>query len=279
MKKKKYYVLKLVCIFILLSSNLIKIYSEEKVLQVFPVMDGILLASTALFGLSSEILLTNQDISVPWDLQKASINSLDKFFVFPFSEETDNLGKIFLAGSLISPAILAFNTEMTDWPGMGIVYFEAFLFTNGCKNVLKYFTKRYRPYMYYEEIQSEQLEDSNFANSFPSGHTSFVFTSASFTSYMFAHYNPDSKWIIPVTSLSFGLAAAVAFTRVLSGNHFLSDVLTGALIGTVSGIFFPFIHMNYNQKNNSGISKIFFTEDMSIIPGIGLNSISVSIYK
>jgi undecaprenyl-diphosphatase len=44
-----------------------------------------------------------------------------------------------------------------------------------------------------------------------------------------------------VTITSYALALATAALRVGSGNHFLSDVVAGALIGTVSGIVIPLI--------------------------------------
>ena len=38
--------------------------------------------------------------------------------------------------------------------------------------------------------------------------------------------------------------------RILSGNHFITDVLSGAVLGTLCGIGIPFIHRKM-AKNSS----------------------------
>ena len=63
--------------------------------------------------------------------------------------------------------------------------------------------------------------------SFPSGHTTQAFAVASVIA---AHY--DEPW---VKVSAYGVASLVGFARMYHGQHFLSDVLGGAVIGTVVG--------------------------------------------
>ena len=63
-------------------------------------------------------------------------------------------------------------------------------------------------------------------DSFPSGHTCTAFSAAVVLSDTY-----DNAW---VTGISYGLASAVAVTRVMEKTHWLSDCLVGAAIGIVS---------------------------------------------
>ncbi len=63
--------------------------------------------------------------------------------------------------------------------------------------------------------------------SFPSGHTTQAFAIASVIA---SHY--QSRW---VKAGAYGLAGAVGWARMENNAHFASDVLTGALIGTIVG--------------------------------------------
>jgi len=63
-------------------------------------------------------------------------------------------------------------------------------------------------------------------DSFPSGHTTATFALAIVLSRRF-------PWL---AALFLGIAAFVAFSRVLRGSHFPSDVFGGWVVGTVSGM-------------------------------------------
>jgi membrane-associated phospholipid phosphatase len=73
-----------------------------------------------------------------------------------------------------------------------------------------------------------QFHPFSGAASMPSGHSTTAFTLASALS---THFYDTPAAAIP----SYGIATVVAFTRVRGSAHFVSDVVIGALIGTVSG--------------------------------------------
>ena len=123
--------------------------------------------------------------------------------------------------------------------------------------------------MYQQNVPVELAADRDRYLSFSSGHTTMAFTGASFASYVFWILNPDSKWKVPVSILSFGLASTTAALRVLSGNHFISDVLVGACLGSLSGFLVPFLHLDGPRRNDvySGRSKVNlrFTGDSVVL--------------
>ncbi len=85
--------------------------------------------------------------------------------------------------------------------------------------------------------------DAIFADgrrSFPSGHASTSFALATYAAlvtgghYVWGHdaTNTTRAWGIPIEVAVFGIASFVAWSRVSDGRHNVSDVLTGAALGT-----------------------------------------------
>ena len=104
----------------------------------------------------------------------------------------------------------------------GLSFATAFLLTEG----LKFTVQRPRPYLTYpDELHPVR---TTFGYSFPSGHTSLTFATA--TSLCLCY----PKWYVVVPSVIW--AAGVGFSRLYLGVHYPSDVLAGALIGTASAV-------------------------------------------
>ena len=88
----------------------------------------------------------------------------------------------------------------------------------------KYTVNRTRPYVTYPDLQPYQHDADP---SFPSGHTSFSFYTATNLSLRYR------KWYVVVPSYVW--AAAVGYSRLDLGLHYPSDVLAGAILGTATG--------------------------------------------
>ncbi|MFV5689602.1 phosphatase PAP2 family protein [Flavobacterium sp. ZT3R25] len=100
---------------------------------------------------------------------------------------------------------------------------ETFLVSAFITTALKHTVKRARPFDTYSDIEKET---SAPGYSFPSGHTSLAFATA--TSLSMAY----PKWY--VIAPSFVWAGAVGYSRMHLGVHYPSDVLAGAIIGSGS---------------------------------------------
>lgn len=89
---------------------------------------------------------------------------------------------------------------------------------------LKYWVGRPRPYQGYpDDLVCVKPE---WSPSFPSGHTSMAFSTATSLSLQYPH------WYVAVPALTW--ASMVGFSRMYLGVHYPSDVFTGALIGAAS---------------------------------------------
>ena len=176
-------------------------------------------------------------------LRKSDVNAFDRSLMFDFNKPLDLTSTIATCGLAVLP-VLSLGGNIKDfnaWVTYGIMYAESALLVYGSSEILKNTVMRYRPYFYSGEIPSGQ--ESDYYKSFPSRHTAFAFMSAGFLTTTFFNEYPDSGWKIPLCAISYTLAAGIGAARVFSGNHFLSDVLTGAAIGSVYGYLIPWLHL------------------------------------
>ena len=191
--------------------------------------------------------VNNEPENIPVNPDKNKVNGIDRSLMFSYKKPldliTDNGAYALALLPIISviPNIKEENTLLT----YGVMYGQALLLTFGTTFTLKNAVIRYRPYMYADGIPAGKEKD--YYNSFPSGATAFSFLGASFLSATFFHEFPESKLKLPVIVGSYTLASAIASLRIVSGAHFVTDVLTSALISSLYGWLIPAFHL----KNNS----------------------------
>ena len=177
----------------------------------------------------------------PSELKQSRISLMDQFFMRPYSKPLDYIGTGVEFSVLLSPLVLV-QVPKNEWVILGTMYVETMLFTFGITEWTKLLVDRARPYMYFDEYPEKKVDNGDWNCSFPSGHTARSFAAAAFTSYAFCQYYPDSKWRYAVIGISFGAATTTAMLRMASGNHFFTDVLVGAMIGTTCGFLVPYMH-------------------------------------
>jgi membrane-associated phospholipid phosphatase len=99
-------------------------------------------------------------------------------------------------------------------------YVASSIITQGLKPIIK----RDRPFVAYPQFFSDRYDGGGY--SFPSGHTSAAFCTATSLSLYFP------KWY--VIAPSYLWAASVGWARMYEGVHYPSDVFAGAIVGAGS---------------------------------------------
>jgi len=111
--------------------------------------------------------------------------------------------------------------------------------------LLKRIVNRPRPYESYNDIYPDEFESGK---SFPSGHTTTAFSTA--TSLTLT----TKKWYIAVPA--FAWATSVGYSRMYLGEHYPSDVLMGAAVGTASAFASQWIMKKIILKKKETVKQI-----------------------
>jgi len=243
--------------------------AESKYFHLDPVMDSLAVGAGVTAAATTEWISSSLSPNLPVSLDKGSINPFDRSMMFSYSSALDAASDITQYSAIMYPLLLAIDVDASEYWTIGVLYVEALAISFSVKNALKLAFPRYRPYMYYPDPPERLISQKDYKDSFPSGHSTMAFTGASFFTYLYGLYHPDSPWCIPLSVGAYGLATATAVLRVTSGSHFVSDVLMGALIGSVSGFLVPYLHTKSTEEKNPS------RQSVSIIPGINTISLMV----
>ncbi|MDR9441780.1 MAG: phosphatase PAP2 family protein [Schleiferiaceae bacterium] len=134
-----------------------------------------------------------------------------------------------LPASALSYGLAFLIQPGTAWEEVSGDAFRSLAATSVAVIALKYATGRRRPASHpdqpYRFFRYRGWDDTP---SFPSGHAALAFALASSLSR-----SAGDKWWAAVPL--YGLAAATAWQRVYDGRHWPSDVVAGALLGTILG--------------------------------------------
>ncbi len=179
----------------------------------------------------------NFDINTLRDINLKRDKSLDPTFKF----FTNSVVPVSIGAPLVIYAVGYLNKDI-DLKRKGIYIGETFVVNAFVTTALKYSVNRARPYVTYPEIDKET---SGGSGSFPSGHTSDAFATATSLSIAFP------KWY--VITPSFIWASAVGYSRMDLGVHYPTDIFAGAIIGSGSAYFCYKLNHWINKKSNKSI--------------------------
>lgn len=176
----------------------------------------------------------SQNADIDW-LKEINLNrnkSLDPTFRFI----TNSASPVSIATPVIVYSIGLIKKDSTI-KNKGIYIGETFLVAAFISTALKYSVNRDRPFVTYPFIEKAT---SGGSPSFPSGHTSTAFATATSLSIAFP------KWY--VIAPSFIWAGAVGYSRMDLGVHYPSDVLAGAIVGSGSAFLTYELNKWINKK-------------------------------
>lgn len=179
----------------------------------------------------------NFDINTLRDINLNRNQSLDPTFKLI----TNSASPVSIATPILIYSVGLINKD-ADLKKKGIFIGETFLVNAFITTATKRIIKRDRPFVTYPEIQNISTAGSY---SFPSGHTSEAFATATSLSMAFP------KWY--VIAPSFLWASAVGYSRMDLGVHYPTDVFTGAIIGSGSAYLSYKLNKWVNKKKNKAI--------------------------
>ena len=144
----------------------------------------------------------------------------------------------------------------SDWPRLLASAGMSYVIMAGLVNGIKYTAKEMRP-------------DGSTANSWPSGHTATSFVGATLLHKEYG-LTRSPWWSVA----GYSVATATGVMRVLNNRHWISDVMSGAGIGILSGelgyalcdLLFKGKGLLRNDVEQSSVNPTFF----SISMGVGL---------
>ena len=192
---------------------------------------------------SISVSAQNADINILKSINASGSNFKDHFF----KTTSNSVAVINIAApvSLFTASLIGHDKNLRN---QSLYMAGAYLISTGITQSLKRIVKRERPFEKYNFIIQRTHTDSY---SFPSGHSSSAFNTATSLSIVFP------KWYVIVPSYAW--ATAVAYGRMYQGVHYPSDVLAGAVIGAGSAwLSFKIQHWIDKKKTTEQSKAVSF---------------------
>lgn len=148
-------------------------------------------------------------------------------------------GALILTAGLYGVGRLSGHPSVAD---VGLHATEAVVFSGAASGVIKFLVGRGRPNLLPDGYPVEFTEGTDefrplrgvgAYTSFPSGHTTVAFAAAASLTSELDRMNPSAARRLG--PLLYGSAAAVGLSRIRDNQHWASDVVAGAVIGTAVG--------------------------------------------
>jgi membrane-associated phospholipid phosphatase len=169
-------------------------------------------------------------------------------FTFEYNESLSKASDITLGLTLVTPGVLGLIAPSSDYIAIVSSYAGTMVSAYGVRTVLKQVIHKPRPYVGQIDRPADTSEDYE---SFPSGHSIMAFSAAAYAQTMQLLFYPDSTTMKAVSATTWILAATTATLRVISGNHYLEDVLAGAAIGSAIGFLGPYLTYRLLQRDSN----------------------------
>ncbi len=176
-------------------------------------------------------------------LDRANINGFDRSATAQWAP--DRYANALVLTLMAAPLALAIATpgSRQSWT-VAAMYGEVLLIGNGLGELLNGVTNRTRPFVYNtgENIPFDVRSEVEARRAFPSGHAANAFAAAVFLSSVYAKLHPGSPVKAWIWAGSLTLAATTGYMRYKGGKHFPTDIISGAIIGSLVGWGVPKLH-------------------------------------
>ena len=177
------------------------------------------------------------------NLDKDNVPFFDRWSAGYHNEDLSKISDIPFGASFVAPFVFMLtDNEQGHFGQLTVMYLESLSTTAALFTISAGLTNRIRPRAYSEEIPIEIRTKSSNTRSFYSGHVAASATATFFAAKVYSDFYPDSKnkWLVWTGAAV--IPAGVGALRLGAGQHFLSDVLLGYVLGASSGVLIPELH-------------------------------------
>ncbi len=216
-------------------------YELDQRLDVGLTVGGVALFAGAAVAYWGQEPLLAEEIDM---LDPADINGFDRSATAQWGPK-DRYANALVLTLMAAPLGLAIRTpgSRQSWI-VAAMYGEVSLINNALGELLNGVTNRTRPFVYNDslDIPFEVRSEVEARRAFPSGHTANAFAAAVFLSSVYAKLNPGSSARTWIWAGSLTVAATTGYMRYKGGKHFPTDIISGAIIGSLIGWGVPKLH-------------------------------------
>ena len=141
---------------------------------------------------------------------------------------------------------------------LAVMYAEVMIFVQAANGMSKALVNRKRPYLYVNNLFERKPRDGFSSSSFYSLHASLAFGSMVFLSTAVCDlFKSELRYLVLAGALP--VAALAGYFRFAAGLHFPTDIIAGALIGTIIGYLIPAMH----KFRSDAVTISFFSGRMT----------------
>jgi membrane-associated phospholipid phosphatase len=180
----------------------------------------------------------------PW--RRELLGGVDERVKRNYSDRARTVSDVGLVMSVVVPAGFAIGTDFDRGAvDRTIVYTESLAGALLLASATKTLIGRPRPYTYSADPRAQahaKKKGRDARRSFFSGHSTTAFVSVAAGGALYAGHEENRNYRAWAWGAGAVIAAGTANLRVRAGEHFYSDVLVGALVGTTVGTVIPALH-------------------------------------
>jgi membrane-associated phospholipid phosphatase len=191
---------------------------------------------------SARLVKTQKAFCAP-QCDPADLNALDRTTAGTWNPTWSTASDIGLYAIIAGAAtVLVVDEGVVDALNDSVVIAESALSATAVSSLMTLAAGRPRPFLFGTNAPLDTRNGADAGLSFLSSHTAVSFALA--TSSFMASRRLHPKSAIPLLVLGLGVAAAsfVGTARVEGGNHFITDVVGGAIVGGSLGVLIPSLH-------------------------------------
>lgn len=231
-----------------------------------PAADGAILLGGVATAISVYVLLDSHTPLSLHELSMADPNSVNLFDKSATRQSAAGL-EDFADYAMIAafsggiPLLFSENARQSGWV-ITVMAAETVLWAATLPQITKIAFPRNRPFVYNADFSPESKMEQRARESFFSRTTTMAFAGAVFSSRLFEMFYPGSEYKYWVWGGSLALAGSAGYFKYRSGQHFPTDVIIGAAVGSFIGWVIPHIHQNDKKKQD-------LTTGFAFLPGKG----------